>query len=296
MPTVLITGAAGVLGRAIVPLLEQDGAFRLRLTDMAPVETPHEFLRADLANWEEAKELCTGVDEVLHVAAIHPWKKYTPQQYVDCNIKGTCNLLQAAADAGVKRVIYTSSIAAMGYRYERAEELPFDETRPSRPCEDIYCVSKHVGEQLCEMFRHRCGLAYVALRPGTFIPRNEADPAWGLSLLTQWLHASDVAMAHLLALRSGVRNEAIIITARVPFTSADAPALLADARPVILRYFPRARLLEERGIQLPKKIERWYSIAKAERLLGYRPQWSFGDWLEKWENGALPNAPIRSGG
>jgi nucleoside-diphosphate-sugar epimerase len=171
----------------------------------------------------------------------------------------------------------------MGYGYERPQELPFDESKPCRPWEDIYCVSKHVGEQFCEMFRHRNGLPYVALRPGTFVPRDESDPAWGLSLLTQWLHTSDVAMAHLLALKSGVRNEAIIITAKVPFTSADAPALLADARPVILRYFPRAKLLEERGIALPEKIERWYSIAKAQRLLGYKPKWGFGEWLERWE-------------
>jgi len=283
MAKVLITGAAGVLGKAVASLLEQEPGVRLRLTDMAPVETRHEFVQADLANWEETKGLCEGVDELLHIAAIHPWKKYTPQQYVDCNIKGTYNILQAAADAGVKRVIYTSSIAAMGYRYDRPEELPFDESRPCRPCEDIYCVSKHVGEQFCELMRHRHGMPYVALRPGTFIPRDEADPAWGLSLLTQWLHASDIAMAHLLAFRSGVKNEAIIITAKVPFTSADAPALLADARPVILRYFPKAKLLEERGIALPKKIDRWYSIAKAERLLGYRPKWSFGEWLEGWE-------------
>ena len=283
MTKVLITGAAGVLGKAVASLLEQEPGVQLRLTDVATLETHHEFVQADLANWEETKGLCQGVDQVLHVAAIHPWKKYAPQQYVDCNIKGTYNILQAAADAGVKRAIYTSSIAAMGYRYDRPEELPFDESRPCRPCEDIYGVSKHVGEQFCEMMRHRHGMPYIALRPGTFIPRDEADPAWGLSLLTQWLHASDIAMAHVLALRSGLKNEAIIITAKVPFTSADAPDLLADARPVILRYFPKAKLLEERGIALPKKIDRWYSIAKAERLLGYRPKWSFGEWLERWE-------------
>jgi len=281
MAKVLITGAAGVLGKAVASLLEQEPGVELRLTDVAPLDTPHQFIRADLANWEETKGLCLGVDELLHIAAIHPWKQYTPQQYVDCNIKGTYNILQAAADAGVKRVIYTSSIAAMGYGYERPEELPFDESRPCRPVEDIYSVSKHMGEQFCEMIRHRHGMPYVALRPGTFIPRDEADPAWGLSLLTQWLRLSDVAMAHVLALRSNLKNEAILVTAKVPFTSADASALLADARPVILKYFPKARLLEERGVQLPKKIDRWYSIAKAERLLGYRPKWSFGEWLEK---------------
>jgi len=280
MAKVLVTGAAGVLGKAVTALLEREPGIELRLTDRAPIATPHEFARANLAEWDEAKRLCEGADQLLHVAAIHPWKRYSPQEYVDCNIKGTANILQAAAEAGVKRVIYTSSIAAMGYGCNSPDELPFDESRPCRPREDIYGITKHVGEQLCEMTRHRHGIPYVALRPGTFVPRDEADPAWGLSLLTQWVHASDVAMAHLLALRSDVRNEAIIITARVPFTRDDAPALLSDARQVILRYFPKARLLEERGVQLPNRIERWYSIAKAERLLGYRPKHNFAEWLE----------------
>lgn len=281
MKTILVTGAAGALGHAVVPLLERDEDIKLCLTDRAPVETPHEFIQADLARSDEVNGLCVGVDEVLHMAAVHRATPHSPEEYLDCNIKGTYNILQAAAAAGVKRVIYTSSIAAMGYGYERSGELPFDESRPCRPLEDVYGITKHVGEQFCEMTRHRHGMPYIALRPGTFVPRDENDPAWGLSLLGQWLHVSDVAMAHVLALRSSIQNEAVIITAKVPFTRADAPAVLTNAREVILRYFPRAKLLEERGVELPRKIERWYSIAKAERLLGYEPKWSFGEWLER---------------
>ena len=71
MTKVLVTGASGVLGRELVPLIERDGGFALRLTDAVPLETSHEFVRADLARWEEAEHLCDGVDEVVHVAAIH---------------------------------------------------------------------------------------------------------------------------------------------------------------------------------------------------------------------------------
>jgi nucleoside-diphosphate-sugar epimerase len=281
MRRVLVTGAAGVLGRELVPLIERDGGFALRLTDAVPLETTHEFVRADLARWEEAERLCDGVDEVMHVAAIHPWKPYTPQQYIDCNIKAVWNVLQAAANAGVRRVIYTSSVAAMGYKVDSPAQLPFDESKPCRPVEDIYCVSKHVGEQFCETFRAQKGLPYVALRPGCFIPRPDDDPVFGLGLLTLWLHRSDVAAAHFLALKSDLKNEAILVTAKVPFTRADAPALLADAPPVILRYFPAAARLAERGIQLPKSISPWYNIEKAERLLGYRPRVSFGEWVNR---------------
>ena len=281
MPKILLTGAAGTLGRLLVPLIEQEGGFELRLTDVVPLETPHEFVQADLSRWEEVEHLCDGVDEVMHVAAIHPWKPYTPQQYLDCNIKGTYHILQAAANAKVRRVLYTSSVAAMGYRADSPEQLPFDESKPCRPVEDLYCVSKHVGEQFCEMFRHRNGLPYVALRPGCFIPRDDGDVGFGLGLLSIWVHRDDIARAHLLALKSDVKNEAIIIAARVPFTRADAPALLADAPPVILRYFPKARLLQERGIELPKTISYFYNIGKAKRLLGFEPKFSFAEWLER---------------
>jgi len=281
MTKVLVTGAAGVLGRELVPLIERDGGFALRLTDAVPLETSHEFFRADLARWEEAERLCDGVDEVVHIAAIHPWKPYTPAQYIDCNIKATWNVLQAAANAGVQRVIYTSSVAAMGYKPEFPGQLPFDESKPCRPAEDLYGISKHVGEQFCEMFRAQKGLSYVALRPGCFIPRPDDDPVFGLGLLTLWLHRSDVAAAHFLALKSGVRNEAILVAAKVPFTHADAPALLADAPPVILRYFPAAGLLAARGIQLPKSISPCFNIEKAERLLGYHPAVNFREWVDR---------------
>jgi len=280
MKKVLVTGAAGVLGKALVPLLEQDADIELRLTDIRPVDTPHEFRQADLSTWDDVSRLCEGIEEVVHIAAIHPWKPYFAQQYLDCNIKGTYNILQAAVDAGVRRVVYTSSIAAMGYRPDRPGQVVFDESKACRPAEDVYGISKHVGEQFCEMFHRRSGLSYIALRPGTFVPRDGRDASFGLGLLTQWLHAGDVAAAHRLALRSTVENEAIIITAKVPFVPADAAALLADAPGVIARYFPDAARLAERGVELPSTIDRCYSIAKAERLLGFRPRLNFGEWLE----------------
>ncbi|MGD8240079.1 MAG: NAD(P)-dependent oxidoreductase [Armatimonadota bacterium] len=277
--TVLVTGAAGVLGRALVPLLETETDADLRLTDVLDLDTPHEFVKADLADREATAHLCGGVDQVLHLAAIHPWRKYTPREYIECNITGTYNVLQAAAGAGVKRVIYTSSIAAMGYGADSPEQLPFDESKPCRPTEGIYGITKHVGEQFCEMFRATHDLPYVALRPGTFIPMAEQDPAFGLGLLSVRVHASDVAMAHVLALKSDLANEAIIVTAGVPFSSSDGPDLLADAAPVILNYFPDAAALRERGIELPRTIDKCYNVAKARRLLGYEPEWTFEKWL-----------------
>jgi nucleoside-diphosphate-sugar epimerase len=66
---VLITGAAGVLGKAVI---EREEGIRLLLTDVAPLETRHEFRAADLTDLEQLRPLCEGVDTLMHIAAIHP--------------------------------------------------------------------------------------------------------------------------------------------------------------------------------------------------------------------------------
>jgi nucleoside-diphosphate-sugar epimerase len=279
---VLITGAAGVLGMAMTGLLQREDGVRLRLTDVMPLETRHEFQAADLAKPEELKSLCDGVDVLFHIAAIHPWKPYTTEQYIRCNIEGTYNILQAAAAGGMRRVIYTSSVAAMGMGWNDSVPLPWDE---SKPCDldpgDIYGFSKHVGEEACRALARQGKFTYVILRPGTFIPAPEDDPRFGLGLLSFTVHATDVAMAHLLAFRSNVANDAFVITSKTTFTREDGPELPKRADAVILRRYPRARLLVDQGVTLPAAIRCTYDIGKARRLLGYEPRYTFESWLEK---------------
>ncbi len=278
---ILITGAAGVLGRLVTQLVAAEG-HQLRLTDMHPLETAHEFVCADLSDEKQTAGLCEGIEQVFHIAAIHPWKPYSAQEYLDCNIKGTYNVLAEAARAGVARVIYTSSVAAMGYNHLPDAPLPWDENCPCRPTDSLYSVTKHVGEQFCHLFQQTAGLAWLALRPGCFIPRPEEEPAFGLSLLGIGVHWEDVARAHLLALNSDIVNEAIIIAAGTTFTRADTEKLLSEASSLILRDFPKAQQLVEAGVELPQRITACYDITKARRLLGYNPQWTFSTWLERW--------------
>jgi len=286
---VLITGAAGVLGQLVTELMAADG-HDLRLTDARPLETPHDFVPADLSDDTQTAGLCDGMDQVLHIAAVHPWKQYTAQQYLDLNIKGTHNIVAEAARAKVDRLILTSSVSAQGYNVAPDAPLPWDEESPCRPTDSLYSVTKHVGEQFCRLYQQTAGLQWLAVRPGGFSPRPENDPAFGFGLLSFAVHRADVAQAHLLALRSDVVNEPIIATAGTTFTRADSAQLLTDAAPLILRDFPQAQALIDAGIALPQRLTACHSIAKARRLLGYEPQWTFGSWLERWLNkrGAEP--------
>lgn len=278
----LITGAAGILAREIVALLEQDPRYTIRLTDLLPAQSPHEFVAADLTDAEAVTGLCEGIDQVLHVAAIHPWKQYTPQQYLDCNIKGTHNVLAEAARAGVQRVVYTSSVAAMGYDPGEGARLPFTEARPCRPYDSLYSLTKHAGEQLCRLYRQTCGLPWLALRPGTFIPREQSDPQYALSLLGIGVHREDVAQAHLRALQSEAVDEAFLATAGVAFTPEDHELLLSDAAALILREYPAAERLPARGVELPRRLCPCYDIRRAREALGYEPRHTFAAWLEEY--------------
>lgn len=280
---VLITGAAGVLGQLVTELAAADG-HRLRLTDALPLPetSAHEFVPADLSDDAQTQGLCEGIDQVLHIAAIHPWKQYTAQQYLDLNIKGTHNIVAEAARARVQRFILTSSVSAQGYNVAPDAPLPWNEESPCRPTDSLYSITKHAGEQFCRMYQQTAGLTWLALRPGGFSPRPEEDPAFGFGLLNFAVHRTDVARAHLLALRSNAVNQPIIVTAGTTFTHDDSAQLLWNAAPLILRDFPQAQALVDAGIALPERIGACHSIARARMALGYEPQWTFGSWLERW--------------
>jgi len=276
---VLVTGAAGVLGGGIARALAP--AYDVTVTDMRETSLPLPTRAADLSKAEQALEVCKGMDIIVHPAAIHPWKKYTAEQYLDWNIKATYNLLAAAAEAGVKRVVYTSSIAAMGYKANSPSELPFDETKPCLPQEDLYGITKHVGEQFCHLFADTRGLKYVALRPGYFVPRDEMDPNLGLMYLDCRVHPEDVMRAHVQAVsQPGIEGQAFVITADMPFRSEDSAALRTNPAPVVTKYFPRAAEIFRDPAFKPRPITYFYTIEKAKRLLGWQPQMSFGQWLD----------------
>lgn len=123
----LVTGAAGGLGRAVVGVLIE-GGWRVRaLEHRRPVSRAHERLRGDLAHAAGLRRAVEGTDGVIHLAAITHSRR--PGRYREINVEGTRLLVEAAADAGSGRFVYVSSraICAQGGAYSRskrtAEEL-----------------------------------------------------------------------------------------------------------------------------------------------------------------------------
>jgi nucleoside-diphosphate-sugar epimerase len=165
----LITGVAGFIGSNIAHKLVRmghdvvgiDNLFAGRLENLRGVEDTIEFHCADVRDLDVCRDLCTGVDYVLHQAAIGsvPRSVVNPTASNDNNVNGTLNMLVAARDARVKRFVYAASSSAYG----DTEHQPKVETMLTRAV-NPYGVTKLVGEMYAEVFTKVYDLSTVRLR------------------------------------------------------------------------------------------------------------------------------------
>ncbi len=183
MDTFLITGGAGFIGSNIADrLLEQGHAVRVIDTFLtgkrenlaqAQRSSRFELIEADIRNLESVRKACEGVDFVLHEAAIPsvPRSIDDPIASNETNINGTLNVLKAASERKVKRVVYAASSSAYG----DTAVLPKQEDMIPSPLSP-YAVTKLTGEYYCRVFTGVYGLETVSLRYfNIFGPRQ--DPA-----------------------------------------------------------------------------------------------------------------------
>ena len=173
---VLLTGAAGRIGAAFFAATADKYWFRLadRQVEGLIPSTGVEIAKFDVANLEECRATCMGVDVVVHLAADpSPESDFYPS-LLENNIKGTYNVFRAATDAGCRRVIFASSAhAVLGQPF--GDPVPPD--APVRPL-NMYGVTKCFGEAVAVQFAHAEGLSCIAVRIGAY------DPPWTANDLT----------------------------------------------------------------------------------------------------------------
>ncbi len=146
-----------------------------------PMGKSAEFLLGDLTDLSQCRQACQGVTQVFHQAALGsvPRSVEDPIRTHQANVTGTVNILQAAREAGVKRVLYASSSSVYGNPSSNPDEiLPKSETLFPRP-ESPYAVSKLAAEHYCRVFSQVYGLETVSLRYfNVFGPRQDPDSAY----------------------------------------------------------------------------------------------------------------------
>ena len=180
--TLLVTGANGGVAKLIRPLLA-DIAHKVRLSDISDVTdlAGHEtFIKADLANYDQVKDMVTGVSAILHLGGIsteHGW-----DDILQANIIGVHNLYRAALNTDKPRIIFASSNHTVG-AYPFSETL--DANAMPRP-DSYYGVSKVFGESVARMYFEKYGLESAIVRIGSCFEK-PADPR----MLYTWFSARD---------------------------------------------------------------------------------------------------------
>ena len=185
MQRILITGAAGTIGRSLRQQFSGSYA-ELRLTDVAPMEPagPGEWVRqVDVRDLAALESAMASVDCVVHLGGVAHEEVW--EQVRDINIDGCYNVFEAARRQRVKRVIFASSNHAVGF-HRRTKTLD-DQVLP-RP-DTRYGVSKVFGEALGRLYADKYGLSVACLRIGTF--RLPDRPAESRQLLS-WVSHRDL--------------------------------------------------------------------------------------------------------
>jgi UDP-glucose 4-epimerase len=303
----LVTGGAGFIGSHLTQSLINRG-HAVRVVDnlatgvIGNVVTGAEFIEGDLTDPATAVAAVRDCEVVLHQAAIPsvPRSVSDPRPSHDANINATFNVLMAARDAGVRRVVYAGSSSAYG----DTVVLPKVEDMPANP-RSPYALQKRVGEAYCQLFTRLYGLETVVIRYfNVFGPRQlPSSPYSGvLSLfinaaLTRtvpvvygdgeqtrdFTYIDNVVDGVLRAVDAPDASGEVINVAnggRVSLNQAWA-ALGNILGPLQTPQYQPARMGDVRDSQA--------DIGKAERLLGYRPHVLFGeglrrtvDWARQW--------------
>ena len=303
--TILVTGAAGFVGAAVARALVADGH---RVRALVRASSPRDNLlgldaaivTADLMDAAAVAAACVGADAVMHVAADYRLWARDPEDIVRNNVAQTTNVMRGALAAGAGRIVYTSSVATLGFT-----RSPADETDPLTPSGAIgaYKRSKVVAERRVEAMIRDEGLPAVIVMPSTPIGPRDVRPTptgriiveaatgkipafvdTGLNLV----HVDDVARGHVLALAEGVVGERYILGGQdvsLRAMLADIAALAGRRAPTIAlprrALFPLAwgaeavaRLTGREPFLTADALRMaghhmYFTSAKAERDLGY---------------------------
>ena len=188
---VLVTGAAGRIGSYFARHAHAKYDLRLMVRGNEPgIEQIRSFgpvVTAELSDLPKLKELCRGIDTVVHLAATADASAVW-QDLLYNNIVGTYNMMVAAKSAGCRRLIFASSVHAVsGY----APDVQVKTTDPANPG-DLYGVSKCFGEALGRYMAEREGLSVIALRIGAFLPPENVQRPQGIAALDLFVSPRDL--------------------------------------------------------------------------------------------------------
>ena len=217
---VLVTGASGRVGRHVVDALVDD--CEVTVLDLAPPVQDVPFIEGNVLDLDTVRASMSGQDAVIHLAAIDAGVPAEPEAYFGVNVMGTWNTVQAAREAGIRKVVLASSVSATGIGEMRPdfppEYLPVDEAHAMKPAH-AYGVSKLVVEDIARGFAVQGDMSITCLRPVAVIVESNlrrtvdraADP--GHRWLAAYVTGEDTGRAFAAALDYDAPFDAMFIAA-----------------------------------------------------------------------------------
>ena len=305
--TVLVTGADGFIGSHLTEALVRSG-FKVRafvyynsfnswgwLDRCADdVKGQFEVFSGDIRDPHGVKQAMIGCDAVLHLAALIaiPFSYHSPDTYVDTNIKGTLNVLQAARELGVKRIIHTSTSEVYG----TAQFVPITERHPLQG-QSPYSATKIAADQLAYSFYSSFDLPVVTVRPfNTYGPRQSARAViptiitqiangqhtikLGVTTPTRdFSYVQDTVSGFIAALTSDTgMGEVINLGSNFEISISDTAQLISETMDVTIE------IISDEARMRPKisEVERlWADNTKAKEIFGWHPTYTGRDGFKR---------------
>jgi UDP-glucose 4-epimerase len=303
---ILVTGSAGHLGEGLMRTLVSSAHHAVGVDVKS---SPFTHRVGSIVDRGFVGQCMQDVEVVVHTATLHKphIETHSRQEFVDTNISGTLNLLEAAVERGVKAFIFTSTTSVFGRalvpgQSEAAAWITEDVVPIPK---NIYGITKLAAENLCELIHGQSGLPCIVLRTGRFFPEEDDDRAVRAHYsddnlkINEFLHRradlEDVVSSHLLAISKApdLGFERLIISGSTPFEREDAHELRRDSAAVVRRRCPDCEPeYLRRGWSLPRTIDRVYVNERARARLGWLPRYDFARCLRQLREDADYRSPL----
>lgn len=268
---IAVTGASGGIGRAIVQEAERRrhrvvGIDREEHPDVAANES-RRFVLGEMNDFKTLIDAFAGCDAVIHMAAIPSPGRHPDHVVHNNNVVGSYNVLQAAADSGIKRVCQASSVNAIGHAFSqkpRYDYFPIDEKHPNYS-EDPYSLSKWICEQQADAFARRYPDMVIASMRFHFVCDER-------SIAARYYNPNPDKAKHLWAYtRRDAAADACLLSLQAPFAGHEAFYIVAPdttseipSRELAARYLPEVPLRNGWDAH-----QSFFDSSKAERVLGW---------------------------